>query len=131
MSTQPWPRAHDFNAHSESDAEHEDAESRFGPNEPIRPGEAQRRQVLSLVPSPRALATIGGGIAAVLLGGAVGFWLGRRTAPKPLRPVRRTAATFESAVALAPVAMRLLANPLIRTMAIRMVIKQLNKRIAS
>jgi hypothetical protein len=67
----------------------------------------------------------------VLLGGAVGFWLGRRTAPKPPKPVRRTAATIESAVALAPVAMRLLANPLIRTMAIRMVIKQLNKRIAS
>jgi hypothetical protein len=96
-------------------------------SEPVSPGEAQRRQILALAPSPSGLTMMAGGTAAVVVGGAIGFWLGRRTAP---RPVHRAAVNLESAVALAPVAMRLLSNPLIRALALRLVVRQLSKRIA-
>ena len=100
------------------------------PSEGTRPSDAAERQMRALAPAPdRLLLTIGGGIAAALAGGAVGFWLGRRSAPRPARPVRRLAARFDSAIDLAPVAMQLLGNPLIRTLAIRLLMRQLGRRI--
>jgi hypothetical protein len=113
------------------DAHDPDTEPPASRAEPVSPSEAQRRQIWELAPSPATLATIAGGVLAVLLGGALGFWLGRRTAPRPARPVRHFAATVESAAELAPVALNLLKNPLIRAMAVRMIVRQLNKRIAS
>jgi hypothetical protein len=71
----------------------------------------------------------GGAVAAAVVGGAVGFWLGKRRAARPVRPVRRFASTVDSAIGLAPVAMNLLANPLVRTMALRILVRQLSKRI--
>jgi hypothetical protein len=113
------------------DAHDPDTEPPTSRSEPVSPAEAQRRQIWTLAPAPPTLTTILGGVAAILFGGAIGFWLGRRTAPRPARPVRHAAATFESVAELAPVALNLLKNPLIRTMAVRILVRQLSKRIAS
>jgi hypothetical protein len=118
---------HDLDADDTYDDRDPDIEPPASRTEPVAPGEAQRRQIWTLAPSPDGLTMLAGGTAAVLLGGAVGFWLGRRTAP---RPVQRSVVNLESAVALAPVAMRLLKNPLIRAMAVRLIVRQLSKRIA-
>jgi hypothetical protein len=113
------------------DARDPDIEPPASRTEPVSPAEAQRRQIWTLAPAPPTLATVAGGVAAILFGGAIGFWIGRRTAPRPARPIRHAAATFESVAELAPVALNLLKNPLVRTMAVRMVVRQLSKRIAS
>jgi hypothetical protein len=99
--------------------------------EPVTPAEAERRQFWELSPPPERLAMIAGGVAAVVAGGAVGYWLGRRSAPPAPRKIGRAAATFESALELAPVAMNLLSNPLIRTLAVRMLVRQIKNRIPS
>jgi len=85
--------------------------------------------MLALAPSPTRLAMIGGGVAAVFAGGVVGYWLGRRHAPKPARPVRHLASKIGSALDLAPVAMHLLANPIVRALAIRVLLRQIGRRI--
>jgi hypothetical protein len=118
---------YDLNADATMDARDPDIEPPASLSEPVSPAEAQRRQIWTLAPSPNTVSMVAGGAAAIGLGGAVGFWLGRRTAP---RPVHRAAINLESAVALAPVAMQLLRNPLIRTLAVRMLVRQLSKRIA-
>ena len=48
------------------------------PYEPVRPAEAPRKQAPALVPSPRTLAMIGTAFASAFIGGAIGFWLGKR-----------------------------------------------------
>jgi hypothetical protein len=118
---------HDSDAHHDFEDHDPDIEPPTSRSEPVSPGEAQRRQILTLAPSPSGLTMLAGGTAAVLFGGAVGFWLGRRSAP---RPVHRAAVNLESAVALAPVAMKLLSNPMIRALAIRLIVRQFSKRIA-
>ncbi len=118
---------YDLNSDADIDSHDPDIEPPASLSEPVSPSEAQRRQIWALAPPPNTLSMVAGGAAAIGLGGAVGFWLGRRTAP---RPVHRAAINFESAVALAPVAMQLLRNPLIRTLAVRVLVRQLGKRIA-
>jgi hypothetical protein len=118
---------HPNDDHDYVDTHDPDIEPPASRSEPVSPAEAQRRQVWTLAPSPDSLSMAAGGAAAIVFGGAVGFWLGRRSAP---RPVRRAAVNFESAVALAPVAMQLLRNPLIRALAVRVLVRQLSKRIA-
>jgi hypothetical protein len=131
MTAQCVPPLHDFSSYSSIDSEHDDDESLAGRNEPVQPAEAQRRQFLGLAPPPGRLALIGGGIAAILVGGSIGFWLGRQTPSRPIARLRRTAATLESAIELAPVAMQLLANPIVRAMMIRLLIRQLSRRVPS
>lgn len=97
--------------------------------EPVRPSDAQRQHLLGLAPPPRIVALVAGGVAAALAGGAVGYWLGRRSAPRPARTVRRLASRIDSAAELAPVAMGLLANPLIRALVIRLLMRQMSRRI--
>ncbi|MFN8634644.1 MAG: hypothetical protein U0893_12370 [Chloroflexota bacterium] len=99
--------------------------------EPYGPADAQRHQLLTMVPPARQLAVLGGGAAAVLVGGTIGYWLGSRRAQRSPRAVRRAASTLDSAVALAPVAARLLANPLVRTMLVRIVLRQITRRMPS
>jgi hypothetical protein len=82
-----------------------------------------------LAPSPSRVMMIFGGIAAVLLGGAVGYWLGNRSVARRTAKVRHAASTADSLVALAPVAAHLLRNPLVRTLAVRMVMRQLTSRL--
>lgn len=84
-----------------------------------------------LAPSPSRVMLIVGGILAVLLGGAVGYWLGGRRAVQKQAPtrVRRAASKADSLIDLAPVAMHLLGNPLVRTLAVRMVVRQLTNRL--
>jgi hypothetical protein len=99
--------------------------------EPVRPADAQRHQVMQLALPPANVATVGGMIGATLLGGAVGYWLGSRRRPKPVGSLHHLAATVDSAAGLAPIAVRLMANPLVRAMVLRAVAKQLSKRAAS
>ena len=106
-----------------------DPDSAGTPYEPVRPAEGPRQQALALVPSPRMLAMIGGGLASALVGGAIGYWLGKRHGQRPARPIRKVGATVDSVMDLAPVAMRLLANPLVRALAVRMLMRQLKQRI--
>ena len=117
------------NPDAELAAQDIDPASAARPYEPVRPAEAPRRQALALVPSPTRVATIGGGILAAFAGGLVGYWLGKRHAPKPARPVRHVASTLESAMDLAPVAMSLLANPIVRALALRVLMRQISRRI--
>ncbi len=82
-----------------------------------------------LAPSPSRAMLIGGGIAAALLGGAIGFWLGGRRVSRAPAKVRHAASTADSLIELAPVAMHLLSNPLIRTLAVRMLVRQVTSRL--
>ena len=116
---------------SDLDAHEPDIVPPASRSEPVSPAEAQRRQIWTLAPAPPSPATVAGGLAAIVFGGAVGFWIGRRTAPRPTLPIQRAAATIESAAELAPVALSLLKNPLIRAMAVRILVRQLGRRIAS
>lgn len=93
--------------------------------EPVQPAVAARKQALEMAPPTRTVTMIAGGAAAVLLGGAVGYWLGARRASAPIRKVKRTASTVERAVELLPVAMQLLANPVVRSLAIRLLMRRL------
>ena len=106
-----------------------DPDSACTPVEPVRPSEGPRQQALALVPSPSKLALIGGGIAAALSGGAIGYWLGKRRAQRPARPIRHAARTVDSVIQLVPVAMHLLGNPLVRALAIRMLLRKIGQRI--
>jgi hypothetical protein len=89
--------------------------------------EAMRR----LAPSPSRAMMVGGGIAAVLLGGAIGFWLGGRRVSRAPAKVRHAASTADSLIELAPVAMHLLGNPMIRRLAVRMLLRQITSRLPS
>jgi hypothetical protein len=129
MIAQSTPPLRDMNTHADIDAEDLDPDSANKTYEPVRPAEASRIQMLALAPSPARLAMIGGGIAAAIAGGVVGYWLGRRHAPRLARPGRHLASTVESALELAPVAMHLLANPIVRALAIRVLLRQIGRRI--
>jgi hypothetical protein len=119
----------EINPDAELSAQDLDPDAADKTYEPVRPAEGPRQQALALVAAPGRLALIGSGVAAALVGGAFGYWLGRRHAPRPARPVRQLASTIDSALDLAPVAMRLLANPLIRALAVRVLLRQLSRRI--
>lgn len=106
-----------------------DPDSAGPTTEPRRPSEAERRQVLALVPSPGRLAMIGGCLASAFVGGAIGYWLGKRQVRRPTRPIRHVAETVDSVLDLAPAALHLLANPLVRTLALRMLLRQISRRI--
>lgn len=99
--------------------------------EPRGPAEAQLRQLLQLAPPPAQMAVLGGGVAALLVGGAVGYWLGSRRARRPVRTVRHASHTLGAAVGLVPIAMRLLANPLVRAAVLRAVTRQIARRAAA
>jgi hypothetical protein len=131
MVARSTPPLRDVSSQSESDSNALDADSTHAPVEPVRPSDAQRQQVLALAPSPRALALVGVGVASALAGGAVGYWLGARGKRRSARSVQHLASTIDSAVKLAPVAMGLLGNPLIRTIALRLLARQISRRIGS
>jgi hypothetical protein len=123
------PPLRDISSDAPSEDQELDPDSAGSPSEPMRPSEAERRQVLALVPSPGRLALIGGCIASALIGGAVGFWLGKRQARRRARPIRHVGETVDSMMDLASVAMHLLANPLVRALALRMLLRQISRRI--
>lgn len=129
MAAQSTPPLRDVSADARSTTPDLDPDAADTPVEPVRPSEAPRQQALKMVPPPSKVMMIGGGIVAALAGGAVGYWLGKRHAQRPARPIRRVARTVDSVVELAPVAMHLLANPLVRALAIRALMRQLNRRI--
>src|SRR4051812_23990352 len=99
--------------------------------EPVAPAEAQRRQIWGLSPPPASLGMLVTGAVAILIGATVGFWLGRRTASKPVRKLQRAASTAEAAFDLVPVAVQLLSNPIVRTQLMRLAVGQLSRRFAS
>lgn len=106
-----------------------DFDARANPFEPVRPATAQLHQLLALVPPLTETSTLLGGLAAVALGGGVGLWLARRRDARPVQTVRRTASRVEAAAGLAPLAIRLLSNPVVRAFALRMVMRQISRRI--
>jgi hypothetical protein len=120
------PHLHTVNPDAELDAEDAD----IGATTPDSPAEAERRQVWSLAPSPARLGLIAGGAVAILLGAVVGFWLGRRSATRPQRKLKRAASSVESAGELVPVALKLLSNPIVRSLIVKQTVRQLN-RLAS
>ena len=129
MVARSTPPLRDINTGQGPGGQDLDPDSAGTPYEPVRPAEAPRQQALALVPSPRTLGMIGGGIAAAFVGGAFGYWLGKRHAQRPARPIRKVGATVDSMMELAPVAMNLIANPLVRALALRMLMRQLKQRI--
>jgi hypothetical protein len=129
MVARSTPPLRDMSMNPRPDGQDLDPDSAGSPVEPVRPSEAPRHQALALVPSPSQVAMIGGGIAAALVGGAIGYWLGKRHAQRPARPIRRVASTVDSVVELLPVAMHLLGNPLVRALTIRMLLRQISRRI--
>jgi len=94
--------------------------------EPVTPAAAAREQAFRLANAVPPFSMLAGGAAAVLLGGAVGYWLGARRSQTPARKIKRAASTAEYAVELLPVAMNLLANPVVRSLAIRMLMRRLS-----
>jgi hypothetical protein len=93
--------------------------------EPVQPSVAVRQQAYGLVASAPSKTMLAGGTVAVLLGGAVGYWLGARRSSPPVRKAKRTVSTTESAIELLPVAIQLLANPVVRSLAIRLLLRRL------
>jgi hypothetical protein len=129
MVARSTPPLHDISVDESIDAQDVDPDSAKRPYEPVRPAEAPRQQALALAPSPARVALIGGGIAAAFAGGAVGYWMGKRHAGRPARPLRRVVATADAAIELVPVVMHLLTNPLVRALAIRILLRQISRRI--
>ena len=123
------PPLRDLSRETGPDAQNLDPDAAGTPYEPVRPAEAPRKQALALVPSPKTLALVGGAFASAFIGGAIGFWLGKRQAQRPARPIRHVASTVDSLMDLATTAMHLLANPLVRALALRMLLRQLNPRM--
>jgi len=87
------------------------------------------RAMRRLAPTPRLLVLVGGGISAALIGGLFGYWLGSRRAARTPGPVRHLAATADSLVALAPVAVSLMQNPMIRALVLRLLVRQVTSRL--
>ena len=86
---------------------------------------AQRR-AFRLVEATPPVSTLLYGSAAVLLGGVAGYWLGARRAPQqPARKAKHVVSNVENAVELLPVAMQLLSNPVVRSLAIRLLMRRL------
>jgi hypothetical protein len=119
----------DFRTGSSIDPQYDEGDPTIGSYEPVQPSEAPAQQVRALAPSPNRLMLVGGGVAAAFAGGAIGYWLGRRSAPRPVRRFRKVAGSVESVMDLAPVAMNLLGNPLIRAIALRILLRQLSRRM--
>ena len=129
MVARSTPPLRDISTPGGSDAQDLDADSASTPVEPVRPSEGPRQQLLALAPSPSQIAMIGAGLVAAFLGGAVGYWLGKRQAGRPARPIRKAARTVDSVIELLPVALRLLENPLVRALTMRMLLGKISRRI--
>ena len=99
--------------------------------EPVTAHEAARRQYWALTLPPASLGTIVGGAAAAICGGGVGYWLGRRSMTQRRAQVRRATSSVSAAAALAPVVLRLFANPLVRALVIRMLVRKMSARAQS
>lgn len=81
-----------------------------------------------LVEAAPPVSTLLYGAAALLLGGTAGYWLGAwrsQSLTRPAGKVKRVASTVEHGVELLPVAMQLLANPIVRSLAIRLLMRRL------
>ena len=124
-SSTPWTDDDADHADRESDASRDPTRQTY---EPVRPDEGVRQQAIQLTPPPGKLFLLVGAVVSGLIGGALGFWLGSRRAPKRTKPIANFASTVGSAVELVPVAMQLLANPLIRAMVVRILLRQLARR---
>ncbi|MGE3909718.1 MAG: hypothetical protein AB7K36_10215 [Chloroflexota bacterium] len=99
--------------------------------EPVEPAEAARGQAMNLAPPADRLWLIVGGVGAAAVGGLVGFWLASRRDRRPARKMRKAASAVEHAIDLAPVAFQLAANPLVRGLALRMLTRQVGRRLAA
>jgi hypothetical protein len=116
-------------AESSIDSSDSDLDVRDRTFEPVRPATAERCQLLALAPPLVDGKTLAGGLAAVTLGGVVGYWLSRRRATPSARQMRRTVARVEAAADLAPLAIRLLSNPVVRAFVVRIILRQISRRI--
>jgi hypothetical protein len=94
------------------------------------PVDGAPRESRSMLPQVSA-GMVAGGAAAILGGGAVGFWLGRRSVGQRRAQVRKTAASVSAAAGLVPVAVQLLANPLVRALVLRMLVRKISPRALS
>lgn len=81
--------------------------------------------------APSQLTAIVAALGGVLLGVAFGYWLGARRARRPAARVRRAAMAADSLLELVPVAAQLARNPAVRTLAIRLLLRQLSGRRAA
>jgi hypothetical protein len=125
----PTPYSFDRNTDGDAFVHEPDTEPPAGLAEPVTAREAARRQFWALTPPPATLGTIVGGAVAVVGGGAFGYWLGRRSAAQRRTQVRRAASSVSAAVELAPVAMHLFANPIVRALVIRILVRKLSPRV--
>jgi hypothetical protein len=88
-------------------------------------------------PAPRSMLSsvtlrmVAGGAAAALGGGIIGFWLGRRSAARHHKPVLSTSSSVGAAAALVPVVGQLLANPIVRGLVLRMLVRKMTPRALS
>lgn len=128
-SNAPTPlRSVDADAHADAEddriAAFDDAED----TERKRPARSAQGRGFRLVEAAPPVSTLLYGSAAVLLGGTVGYWLGARQShavTKPAKRAKHTASTIEHGIELLPVAMQLLANPFVRSMVIRLLMRRL------
>jgi Tfp pilus assembly protein FimV len=129
MISRSTPPLGDIGPDDATDDQNLDPDSAETPVEPIRPAEAPRRQALALTPPPARLAMIGGMIAAALAGGAVGYWLGKRRAQRRPKPLQLIASRLSSSRGFAPTLMHLAASPIVRALAIRIMMRQISRQV--
>ena len=77
-----------------------------------------------LVDAAPHIATVLCSLAALLFGGMIGYWLGVRRSQQPVKKIKHAASTVEHVAELLPVAMQFLGNPVIRTLAIRLLMRR-------
>jgi hypothetical protein len=129
MISRSTPPLGDIGPDDATDDQNLDPDSAETPVEPIRPAEAPRRQALALTPPPARLAMIGGMIAAALAGGAVGYWLGKRRAQRRPKPLQLVASRLRLSRRFAPTLMHLAASPIVRALAIRIMMRQISRQV--
>ena len=130
MVARSTPPLRDISADAGSGVPELDPDSAGTPYEPIRRPRALESRRWRWCHRPSRIAMIGGGDrGGVRSAGPSATGSGSGTRQRPARPIRNVAATVDSVMDLAPVAMHLLANPLVRALALRVVLRQINRRI--
>ena len=85
---------------------------------------ADRRWGLPPVNAAPYMTTVLCSLAAVLFGGMIGYWFGVRRSQQPVKKIKHAASTVGHAAELLPVLTQFLANPVIRTLAIRLLMRR-------